>query len=74
MAVSGHSSQIPKKLLFHCVKEVKVNYVTFCYIQSDPHLYLQLLGQGKSADCRHSSGPITAFSNVSRASPLKNVH
>lgn len=54
MAVSGHSSQTPEKLLFYCVKEVEVNYTTFCYIQSDPHLYLKLPGNMQSADCRHS--------------------
>lgn len=53
MVVSGHSSQTPEELLFHCMKEVEVNSITFSYIQSDLHLYLKLPGNTESAGCQH---------------------
>lgn len=74
MAVSGHSSQTPEKLLFPCVTEAEVNCTTFSYVQTDPHLYLKLPGKKKSANCTHFGGPITALNNVSRTSHLRNTH
>lgn len=73
MAVSDHPSQIPETLLFHCVKEVEVNYITVCCVQSDPHLDLKLSQKVQSADCGRFSGPVTALGNVARACHVKKI-
>lgn len=73
MAVSDHPSQIPETLLFHCVKEVEVSYITVRCVQSDPHLDLKLSQKVQSADCSRFRGPITALGDVARAGHVKKI-